>query len=263
MNLQLASASGNVFGYFWIDEVPADFDGPAWARKLCPRGVALGLDGIFLLDRPGDGPWRIEHWDVDGAHTFCSNGSRAALALEGAPTGPRLECLSAGVPFELRRSEAGVAIRMPEGEGFGLRPLPIKVEGAAAFGFIGNPQLVIEVPSVADVDLSAFAPPLRFHAAIPGGTNVNVVEVIAPGEARIRSWERGVEGETLCCGTGSAVVAAWLAQRTGITSWLLRTASGEPVTVTLEWASPGRWQQLWLSGPVRRLGALELDPGLL
>lgn len=262
MKLQLASASGNVFGYFWADEVPSTFDGPAWARRLCPRGVALGLDGIFLLERLGD-PWRIEHWDADGSHTFCSNGSRAALGLVEVPVGTQREGLSAGTAFQLRKTGTGVAIRMPEGVGFGLRPLPVEVPSPAAFGFIGNPQLVLEVPSVAAVDLAELAPPLRHHPAIPGGTNVNVVEVIRPGEARIRSWERGVEGETLCCGTGCAVASAWLAQRTGVCRWILHTASGEPVTVDLEWSAPGRWQNLWLSGPIRRLGTLELDPGLL
>lgn len=263
VNLQLASASGNVFGYFWADEVPVGFDGPAMARALCPRGIALGLDGVFLLDRLGPSPWRLEHWDADGSHTFCSNGSRAAYALAGAPPDHEQAALSAGVAFDLKRVGNAIAIRMPEGAGCGLQPLPIPLTLPAAFGFIGNPQLVLEVASVAAVDLAALAPPLRHHPLIPGGTNVNVVEVVAPGRARIRSWERGVEGETLCCGTGSAVAAAWLAERTGLLEWTLETASGEPVEVTLEWAGPGQWRNLWLAGPVRRLGLLELDPCLL
>ncbi|MFN7959619.1 MAG: hypothetical protein U0P46_14990 [Holophagaceae bacterium] len=152
---------------------------------------------------------------------------------------------------------------MPEGDGFGLRALPLQVDLPAGFGWIGNPQLVLRVPSVADVDLKAFAPPLRHHPAIPGGTNVNVVEVLKPGEARIRSWERGVEGETLCCGTGSAVAAAWLARTEGVSSWRLHTASGEVVDIELELSDEGSWRDLWLTGPVRRLGVMHPDPSLL
>ena len=128
----------------------------------------------------------------------------------------------------------------------------------AGFGFVGNPQLVLRVPSVADVDLPRLAKPLRWAPAFPEGTNVNVVEVVSPGQARIRSFERGVEGETLCCGTGCAVAAAWLARTEGPSRWTFETASGDPVTVSLNLDAEGRWTELWLSGPVRRLGAVIL-----
>lgn len=263
MRMHLASASGNVFGYLWADEVPASFDGPTWARALCPRGLAFGLDGLFLLHRPGTGPWRMAHWDADGASSFCSNGTRAALGVLGAAPGSTFQALSSGEPCELRADLDGVALRLPEGEAYGLRPLPASLgldPAHAAFGFVGNPQLAIRVPGVAEVDLATFAPPLRYHPALEGGTNVNVVEVRGPGEAAIRSWERGVEGETLCCGTGCSVTAAWLARETGVKTWRFQTASGDPVKVTLAWAAPDRWTSLWLSGPVRLLGTAELGP---
>lgn len=268
MRLRIASAAGNIFGYLWADEVPPAFDGAAWARAICPRGKAFGLDGLFLLERPGAGPWRMEHWDLDGARTFCSNGTRAALALEGAPGGDALEAVSSGEPVSLRRDASGIGLRMPEGDATGLRPLPMPVWGAlggrpAAFGLVGNPQLVVEVPKVAEVDLGSFAPPLRHHRAFKGGSNINVLEIVGEHEARIRSWERGVEGETLCCGTGCAVAAAWLAQRTGRGQWLLHTASGETVSIGLQSLPGGAWKNLWLSGPVRRIGEATPDAALL
>jgi len=122
---------------------------------------------------------------------------------------------------------------------------------------------VLRVPSVAVVDLPVFAPPLRHHAAVVGGTNVSVIEVLASGEAKIRSWERGVEGETLCCGTGCAVAAAWLAQTEGLQTWHLHTAGGEVVKVDLSLNANGEWRDLWLSGPVSRLGVVHPDPLLL
>ena len=268
MKLHLASAAGNIFGYLWADEVPASFEGARWARALCPRGSAFGLDGLFLLERPDAGPWRMEHWDLDGSRTFCSNGTRAALGLEGAPAGGAMDSVSSGVAVSLRRDAHGIGLRMPEGEGTGLHPLPVPVWGAlggrpAAYGLVGNPQLVVEVPHVADVDLPSFAPPLRHHPAFKGGANINVLEITGEREARIRSWERGVEGETLCCGTGCAVAAAWLAQRTGRSPWTLHTASGEAVTVELETLPGGVWRNLWLSGPVRRIGDAMPDGALL
>jgi diaminopimelate epimerase len=214
------------------------------------------------MQRPGTGPWILDHWDTDGAKSFCSNGSRASLAIPGAPGDAQIDAISNGERIVLRRRDQEVGIRMPEGEGFGLRPVPLSTDLPAGFGWIGNPQLVLRVPSVAAVDLPVFAPPLRHHAAIPGGTNVNVVEVIAPGEASIRSWERGVEGETLCCGTGCAVAAVWLAQTQGSSAWRFHTAGGEEVSVTLAPEADGGWRDLWLSGPVRRLGTARPDPSL-
>jgi len=262
MDLHLASAAGNAFGYLWADEAKG-CSGEDYAKRLCPRGHGFGLDGLFLMQRPGKGPWVLEHWDSDGAKTFCSNGSRAALAIPGAPSEGQVEATSSGEAILLRRTEEGIGIRMPEGEGFGLRLVPMPTELPAGFGWIGNPQLVLRVPSVAAVELPVLAPPLRHHAALPGGTNVNVVELLAPGEARIRSWERGVEGETLCCGTGSAVTAAWLTSLFGVSSWRLHTAGGETVQVELELDASGAWRNLWLAGAVRRLGVVHPDPALL
>jgi len=261
LELHLASASGNVFGYLWADEAK-DCSGEDYAKILCPKGRGFGLDGLFLMQRPGKGPWLLEHWDTDGAKSFCSNGSRAALAVPGAPGDRQIEVLSSGEGILLRREEDGIGIRMPEGDGFGLRTVPLETPQPAGFGWIGNPQLVLRVPAVAGVDLATFAPPLRHDAAFPGGTNVNVVELIGPGEARIRSWERGVEGETLCCGTGSAVAAAWLARTEGILNWRLHTAGGEVLNVSLSLGAEGRWRDLWVSGPIRRLGVIHPDSSI-
>ncbi len=185
------------------------------------------------------------------------------MSIPGAPAGQRVEAISNGEHISLLREGDDVGIRMPEGEAFGLRKVPLPVALPAGFGWIGNPQLVLRVPSVAEVDLPQVARPLRHHAALAGGTNVNVVEVVSPGIARIRSWERGVEGETLCCGTGSAVAAAWLARTEGITDWRLATAGGEVVRVVLSLGEDGAWHDLWLSGRVRRLGVVHPDAALL
>lgn len=263
----IASASGNIFAFAWAGDLPDSFDGPSWARILCAKGSGLGLDGLFCLQAPNpDGPWVMDHWDADGAFSFCSNGSRAALALQGAPDSEFVDAISSGESIRLRRFTTGpdleIGIRMPEGPGFGLTTVPLHLKEPAAFGFVGNPQLVIEVADVDSVDLAAYAPPLRHHPAFRGGTNVNILQPTGRGMARIRSWERGVEGETLCCGTGCAVAAAWMAQRTGLSSWQLKPAGADPVEVSVEIQGDGSWRELWLSGRVRILAAVVPDASL-
>jgi len=262
--LTIASASGNIFAYVWADEVPETFDGARWARALCPRESGLGLDGLFLLQRPVKGsPWKIEHWEPDGACTFCGNGTRASMAILGASEGETLDVLSNGQKVMLRRQGTEIALQMPEGPGFGFRSSPLDLSNPHACAWIGNPQLIVEVPSVAEVDLAVFAPPLRHHKSFPEGTNVCIVEILEAGRARIRSWERGVEGETLSCGTGSAVAGAWLAKRTGIEKWELQPSGKDSVRVEAEIRSDGNWGALWLSGPVRVLGSFHPSQSLI
>ena len=203
----IAAASGNIFAFAWAGDLPPSFDGAEWARILCAKGSGLGLDGLFCLHAVEAGrPWVMDHWDADGAFSFCSNGSRAALALKGAPETEFVDAISSGETIRLRRfatrPDIYVGIRMPEGPAFGLKALPIQLKEPAAFGLVGNPQLVIEVEDVEAVDLATYAPPLRHHPAFSEGTNVNILQPTGKGTVRIRSWERGVEGETLCCGTG-------------------------------------------------------------
>lgn len=258
----IASASGNIFAFAWARDLPVSFNGPRWAQILCARGTGLGLDGLFRLHAPEPGkPWVMDHWDADGSFSFCSNGSRAALALQGAPEAEFVDALSSHESIRLHRFKdkphLHVGIRMPEGPGFGLKALPISLKEPAAFGWVGNPQLVIEVEDVNAVDLATFARPLRHHPAFPEGTNVNILQPMGKGTARIRSWERGVEGETLCCGTGCAVAAAWMAQRTGHSSWQLQMDGGDPVDVTVDLSENGTWRELWLSGRVRIIATME------
>lgn len=262
--LILAAASGNVFAFLWAADAPPAFDGPAWARRLCPRGTGLGLDGLVWMGafHPGE-PWVLEHWDPDGGRTFCSNGTRAAAALLPQRIEGELAAWSSGESVLLRRSAAQVDLKLPEGPAYGLQPPPEGLPGPGIYGWTGTPHLVIEQKDIARVDFPRMAPPLRHHPALPEGANVSLLEVLAPGRARIRSWERGVEGETLCCGQGCAVAGAWLSQRTGLADWELMPAGGEPVRVRAELGDGGRWKSLWLGGPVRILGRLEPGPGLL
>ncbi len=260
----ISAASGNVFAYLWADEAPRDFSGPEFARALCPRGRGLGLDGLFLLQPWVEGtPWEMDHWEPDGSRTFCSNGTRAAASLLPAGLRGDFDARVSGEAVRLRLDADSVGLRLSEGPEHVLRSALLPLALPHAFGWTGTPHLVVEVPDVDRVNLADFAPPLRHHPDLPEGANVSILQVTALGHARIRSWERGVEGETLCCGQGCAVAGAWLAQRTGTMAWQFRPAGEDPVQVSLEAMTEGRWSGLWLAGPVRRIGTFQPDPVLL
>lgn len=262
VTLRLASASGNVFGFLAAAQVPASFVGPRWAQQLCPKGDGLGLDGLFLVETRAPGlPWRMTHWDPDGGETFCSNGTRAAAVLLDPWHRGDLAILCSGEAVQLRVG-AEVGLRLPSGPEYRLSRPPIELDRPWIYGWTGTPHLILEVPCVDELDLPECAPALRHHPALPGGANVTFLEVISPGKAKIRSWERGVEGETLCCGQGASVAGAWLTQRTGLDTWSLQPRGRDAVRTEAHLGEEGCWRELWLAGPVRDLGELKLGPGL-
>lgn len=262
--LRIAAASGNVFAYLWANEVPLDFSGPEFAKALCPRGRGLGLDGLFLLQPLVEGaPWEMDHWEPDGSRTFCSNGTRAAASLLPPGSSGDLDARVSGESVRLRLDAHSVGLRLSEGADHRIQRDLLPLASSHAFGWTGTPHLVVEVQDVDGVNLAEFAPPLRHHPDLAEGANVSIVQVTSPGRARIRSWERGVEGETLCCGQGCAVAGAWLAQRTGASAWEFQPAGEDPVRVSVEGMTEGRWSGLWLAGPVRRIGMFQPDPVLL
>lgn len=262
--LCIAAASGNVFAYLWANEAPRGFSGPEFAKALCPRGRGLGLDGLFLLQPMVEGaPWEMDHWEPDGSRTFCSNGTRAAASLLPAGMLGDLDVRVSDEAVRLRLATDSVGLRLSEGAEHRIRPALLPLELPHAFGWTGTPHLVVEVQDVDRVNLAEFAPPLRHHPNLLEGANVSIIQVTAPGRARIRSWERGVEGETLCCGQGCAVAGAWLAQRTETNAWQFQPAGEDPVQVSLEGMTEGRWSGLWLAGPVRRIGTFQPDSALV
>jgi len=280
---EIASASGNVFAFFWKRDVETEapalpFDGSKLAKRLCPRGHGLGLDGIFLLeqfdfekvkrsklamDEPKkDVPWVIEHWDADGSRSFCSNGTRAAAALLPGEFQGLLEVISTDETVTLDRLGSSVGLRLPQGQEFALMDAPENLPFPAVYAWTGTPQLVLNVPDVDAIDLSSFGPPLRFHPELPFGANVSILQVLSPGSARIRTWERGVEGETLSCGQGAAAAAAWLMEQTGVKKWDIQPKGIDALHMDVGELQNRRWSDLWLRGPVRILGRVNLGVDL-
>jgi diaminopimelate epimerase len=259
----LASASGNVFAFAWKEEQGAQFDGSIFAKRICPRGHGLGLDGLFLLDVPKkEAAWSIEHWDPDGSRSFCSNGTRAAAALLPDEIQGRIEICSSGETGVVDRHGLEVGLRFPEGEAFKLMDAPPNLPLQAIYAWTGTPQLILQVPDADAIDLPSFAPPLRFHPELPEGANVSVLQVVSPGSAKIRTWERGVEGETLSCGQGAAAAAAWLAEQTGVCKWKIQPKGIDALTLEVGSLQDRHWEELWLRGPVRVLGTATLGSSL-
>ncbi len=249
MKLHVASGSGNRFAYIFDQEGITSEDGSRWARSL--RINSRQFDGFFILSPyiPGQ-PWVMKHWDTDGSETFCSNGTRAAMALIETPFSETITCYSNEEQVFLMKDSDGVSLKFPQDQRMGLVDLSIDLPYPYRFGYIGNPQLVILMKDISTFNLENWARALRYNKIFSEGSNINIVQINRLGEASIRSYERGVERETSCCGTGCAVAGAWLSEMTQCISWEFQTAH-DPVRITMSSVRNGHWDNLWLSGPIQ------------
>jgi diaminopimelate epimerase len=239
------SGAGNDFLVFGV-AVGAGPHLAAAIRSLCRRGTGVGADGVLFLSASGTGSDAVvvaDYRNADGgAARFCANGTRCAARYAvlrmGCP--PRLTVRTGwGDVVATVRPDGLVSLGLPEPVGQGRQvATPDAGRGFETTGialWVGVPHLVIfaDDPVALDrLDLASVAPALRHHPDLPDGANVHFV---APGPKAglvIRSWERGVEGETLACGSGVVAAAVVAAERRGVVPPVtLRTRSGRDLVV--------------------------------
>ena len=186
-------------------------------QALCDRRQGAGADGVILLapGGPGDAHFTFHFWNRDGSTgPMCGNGAlcatRLATLIELAPTEDDVRFATPAGLHGGQVSKGRPRIALPDCGP--PKPLPdtavVPGERHATLVIPSVPHLVLLVDDVNDVDLERRGPPLRSDPAIgPGGANVNWVSPAGDGSFRMRTYERGVEGETLACGTGAVAIA--------------------------------------------------------
>jgi diaminopimelate epimerase len=191
---------------------PAAAEIAAW----CRRGLGLGADGLFVLRRQGAATVRMDYWNADGqAADLCLNGTRCAarlaFALGWAPGEVTVETGAGAVRARLLDG-ARVALELPR-PARPPEPRVVELDGEEYSGYfvvVGVPHFVLPWPrGLEHAPVAELGRRLRRHASFgPAGTNVDFVLFGDAGVLEIRSFERGVEAETLACGTGVLAAAA-------------------------------------------------------
>jgi len=210
-----------------------------WVRRVCRRRLSVGADGVLIVQPLGPDRVRVEFRNPDGSPAFCGNGTRCAARYarlqEWAGDSMLLETAAGEVRAEMEGERVRLTLPPPRDLG---RP-SIEIGGEELSGWqvdAGVPHFVVEVDSLDDAPLERWGPPARRHAQFgSAGANLDLFERWSQDRIRLRTWERGVEGETLACGSG-AVAAAFAARLTGAAEELsVVPASG----VTLQVKLPG------------------------
>ena len=236
------TGSGNDFVFVDGRLSPADSWKPEEIQKICDRRNGVGADGFAVLE-PGsrEGRVRFHFFNSDGSRApMCGNGSlcatRTARLLELVATAEMVLETDAGEvqTRSLDGSEERSQFRLPEISELVAPPIDLLPgETAVFFATVAVPHLVVVVEDVAAVELQERGRELRSHSAVtPLGSNVNFVSQ-REGAWFMRTYERGVEAETLACGTGAVACAAALSHL-GLLSdlpWDVNTASGMVLSV--------------------------------
>ena len=186
----------------------------ALAARVCPRRTGVGADGLLALDAAAAADLRMRYRNADGSlATMCGNGARclarfAARAGLGAEAGGAVAVSleTDGGPYRAevagRAASGPVRLSVPPARDYGPGP-----EGTVRI-WTGTEHAVVFTGDVAGFDVEGEGRRLRHDPAFaPAGTNVNAVEVAGPDRVRARTYEKGVEAETLACGTGAVAAA--------------------------------------------------------
>jgi diaminopimelate epimerase len=237
------TGSGNDFVIFDSSHgAAAHLENVETIKSLSARGTGVGADGVVFLENAGEGDVRMRYYNSDGSEaSLCGNASlcttRLAVELGLSQAGGFVLHTAAGaLRARIRDNLPEVDLDpvrevRPDAKELGLK----RGERRIGYARVGVPHVVIEVPDVESVDVSRRGPELRHHKSLPEGANVNFVAHRPDGSFAYRTFERGVEAETLACGTGAVATAIMLSEwdEAGRET-VLWTRSSLPLTVTLK-----------------------------
>lgn len=240
------TGSGNDFVFFDArDRAPEALETAPIIGALCDRRRGVGADGVVFLERDPGHAYGIRYFNRDGSLAeFCGNASLCSVRLA-----VELGIVTEGARFTFMTSSGAIPGRYQAGQPqVGMPPV---LEGAPSFqaalqpgesaiGYarVGVPHLVVACGDIESVDVARRGRELRHHPRLAAGANVNFVARRGQ-DWTYRTYERGVEEETLACGSGSVATAAMLREWNGEAGPIrLITRSGCPLVVSFEGAQP-------------------------
>lgn len=196
-------ATGNDF--ILIDNRQGGFSGtdPSRIAYLCHRRFGIGADGLILLENDPDTDFRMVYYNSDGhPGSMCGNGGRciAAFAKFLGIIGESCSFVASDGLHEARIDGDSVSLRMADVS-------EIRKKNNYSFLNTGSPHHVQEVSGLEEFDVDREGRRLRYGLYGKPGSNINFVELQPDGVLHVRTYERGVEGETFSCGTGVTAVA--------------------------------------------------------
>lgn len=226
-------------------------------QRLCHRQAGIGADGIILLDTSSKADFSMRIFNADGSEAeMCGNGIRCLMRylqhLNQNASQYKIETLQRLLTIAHNGPDIRVEMGKPSQIKWNI-PLQIKDQHYQVHHLdTGVPHIVLFVKNIIDFDLSHIGPIIRHHSLFsPKGTNVNIVQVESD-HLKIRTYERGVEAETLACGTGATAAALAAAHQYKLKSPIIvQTALQDELTIGFQ-LKDEQFSAVTMSGPAHR-----------
>lgn len=257
MNFKKMNGAGNDFVVVDNRRLELSLSGVQIAR-ICDRHRGVGADGLLAVEPSQSGAdFRMRYYNADGGEAeMCGNGARC-FARFAATLLPELPpSLSFDTPAGLIRATfSGELVTINMSEPRDLRaPMELDLAGSVRtvhFINTGVPHAVVFVSDIESVDVSRTGAALRWHPEFsPRGANANFAQILSPGNLTLRTYERGVEAETLACGTGVCATALLHHIATGAPSPVaVRVRGGDTLHVGFECDENSVFRKVTLTGP--------------
>ncbi|WP_119304645.1 diaminopimelate epimerase [Dongia deserti] len=238
----------------------------ALAQALCDRRRGLGGDGLVLLSNGSAGHVVMSYINADGNDgEMCGNGAGCAVRrawelrfFQGSET--VLDTDAGAIGARIDGFRITMTMTDPQDERLNLS-IPTS-EGTLLGHYIdtGVPHVVLFVDDVAQANLAELGPEVRHHALFPHGCNVNWAARVDENSFRMRTYERGVEAETLSCGTGATAIAL-IAYRLGLAKppVMIRASGGGTLNIEFDESSAGPLRNVRTTVEVERIAEGTID----
>lgn len=239
--------TGNDF--IMLDNLNGQYDDISIAeiQQLCDRRFGIGADGLIKINAFPTLDFEVDYYNSDGSKSFCGNGARCAVAFaQTLGIDVQNTCFMAiDGEHSAQKTSDIVALDM--------NPVDlIKKENANFILHTGSPHYVHFVEDVESSDVVQMGREIRYSEPFKSeGINVNLVEQLAENSIKIRTYERGVEDETLSCGTGAtacAIVVGLLSEKIGMNQIEVQVEGGRLI-VSYENTGDGKFTNIKLTGP--------------
>ncbi len=242
MDITFSKMSGNGNDFIIIDNRDGKYTSlynKKFIEKVCARGLSVGADGLIFIENSDNADFKWQFFNSDGSVAeMCGNGARCAARyafLEKiAGRNMAFETLAGIIKAEIMENdEVKTMLTPPHSLELDKKVAACNKEYDIHSVNTGVPHAVIICDNVAETDVFSLGRDIRYNKDFAvNGTNVNFIEVTGENSLKIRTYERGVEGETLACGTGCAA-SAIIAMKKGLVKGPVRllTAGGKTLTV--------------------------------
>lgn len=249
-----------------------DLDYKKFAKGVCARQTGVGADGVLILEKSTTCDYRMRIINVDGSEAeMCGNGARCMAAYIVSNLKPSkslfsMETLAGEILGEAQGEVTRVRLSDPKNYMTGLKITVAGKKMTVDHIDTGVPHTIVFVEGLQEVDVDSLGRLIRHHPRFaPQGTNVDFVEIASPvtGQSSnsmmaVRTYERGVEKETLACGTGSvaSAIVSYLhmhpkaKKQKGATMKIL-TASKEVLEVAFDLQEGNKIDNVWLKGTAK------------